>query len=571
MTEDPLIGRTLAGVRIDARLGEGAMGVVYRGHHAGLSRSVALKVLHPSARGNAQERFLREGRAAARIRHANVVAVHDAGVHGSTAYLVMELVNGHSLGSILDSQGRLPAAVVATLGAGIAQGLAAIHASGVVHRDLKPDNILLGADQVVKIADLGLAKTMDDPDLLRLTGSGMVVGTPLYVAPEAIRDPQGITAKADIYSLGATLYHLLAGRPPFNHTTPYEVMRAHLEERPKPVRTAAPDTPPWLADLVDDCLAKSPDRRPDAAAVADRLARRHSRGPWRAMGLTAAGVALVAATGALVLFWPAAPQPVAPPAGPPLAVDAAGPLRWRLGDGPWQDGPIPAPPAGTRLTLELDRPGPLRRWSGPTPETGPLAPDLRPVPVAVRHPIPGDGMLYLEGRAVGMDRAVPILAAGRWRAGRWDGRLWSGRSVEVGADGQISETGKASLDRPRGPGWWTAIDDQGDPVPAHHVVCWWEAERVRAETGLPTPLGWAAQGARPAQPAVPMPAALVQAVATAATGIGGRLPDRSEATTLAARLGTPLWCIDDGRLDAVRGGPSAALVVLMPVDPADAR
>ncbi|MFM2089816.1 MAG: hypothetical protein RLZZ127_305, partial [Planctomycetota bacterium] len=210
MATDPLIGRTLAGVRIEARLGEGAMGVVYRGQHAGLARAVALKVLHPSARGNAKERFLREGRAAAKVRHTNVVAVHDAGEAGGTAYLIMELVNGHSLGAILDQQQRLDPAVVARLGSGIAEGLAAIHASGVVHRDLKPDNIMLGADQVVKIADMGLAKTLDDPDLLRLTGSGMVVGTPLYVAPEAIRDPQGITAKADIYSLGATLYHLLA-------------------------------------------------------------------------------------------------------------------------------------------------------------------------------------------------------------------------------------------------------------------------------------------------------------------------------------------------------------------------
>jgi hypothetical protein len=289
------------------------------------------------------------------------------------------------------------------------------------------------------------------------------------------------------------------------------------------------------------------------------------------VGLAAAAVAVVAAAGAAVLFWPTAPAPVAPPSGPPLAVDAAGPLRWRLGDGPWQDGAIPAPPAGTRLTLELDRPGPLRRWSGPAPETDALSPDLRPVPVTARHPIPGDGMLYLEGRAVGLDRAVPILAAGRWRAGRWDGRLWSGRHIEVGADGQITETGKASLDRPKGPGWWTTIDDRGDPLPAHHLVCWWEAERVRAETGLPAPLGWESQGARPAQPAVPMPAALVQAVGAAAAGIGGRLPDRTEATALAARLASPLWCLDGGGLAAVRGGAAAALVVLVPVDPADAR
>ncbi|MFM2089750.1 MAG: hypothetical protein RLZZ127_239, partial [Planctomycetota bacterium] len=366
------------------------------------------------------------------------------------------------------------------------------------------------------------------------------------------------------------LYHLLAGRPPFNHTTPYEVMRAHLEERPKPVRTAVPGVPGWLADLVDDCLAKAPERRPTAAQVVDRLARRRGRGPWRVLAVAAAIVAVAAGGGIAVAVWPA-PGPVEDATGvPAVEVRAPGPLRWRSGEGPWRTGPIAAAPGG-RVTVELDRPGPRLAWSGTIPATGPLVPDLRPLAVTARHPIPGDGMLYLEGRAIGLERAVPVAAAGTWRAGRWDGRLWSGRTIEVLADGSITETAKGSLDRPKGPGWWTQLDDQGDPLPAHHVVCWWEAERVRAEAGLPQPLGWAAQGARPAQPALPMPAGLVQAVAAAAAALGGRLPDRTEATALAARLGSPVWCLDGGRLDSARGAPAAALLALVPADPADAR
>src|SRR5690606_2162722 len=133
---------------------------------------------------------------------------------GDVAYLVMEFVNGMSLGSILDEAGRLAPDVVSQLGVGMALGLAAMHDKGIVHRDIKPDNVLVGADRKARIADLGLAKQLNDPELQRLTATGVVVGTPLYVSPEGIRDPETISPKSDIYSLGATFYHMLAGRPP---------------------------------------------------------------------------------------------------------------------------------------------------------------------------------------------------------------------------------------------------------------------------------------------------------------------------------------------------------------------
>jgi serine/threonine-protein kinase len=208
----------------------------------------------------------------------------------------MELVEGCSLGAIVDDTGPLPPAAVARLGAGISLGLAAIHAQGIIHRDIKPDNILLGRDRKPKITDLGLAKQTDEPDLQRLTATGMVVGTPLYVSPENIRDPKSAGSAADIYSLGATLYHLLTGRPPFTEHTPYEVMRAHLESRVQPIRELAPGVPIGLAQLVERCLSKRPGKRPSAIELADRLSQGAS--------LTASpvgGLALMVALTALVV------------------------------------------------------------------------------------------------------------------------------------------------------------------------------------------------------------------------------------------------------------------------------
>jgi serine/threonine protein kinase len=299
---DPHLGKTFGQVKLIKHLGQGAMGMVYLGWHERFAREVAVKVLLPRhAQGTMRERFLREGKAAAKVHHQNVVQVFDAGEEHGATYLVMELVDGQSLGAIMDEKGPLPCEAVARVGAQIALGLTAIHAQGIIHRDIKPDNILIGANRVAKITDLGLAKLTDELEANRLTATGMVVGTPLYVSPEAIHDPKASTVASDIYGLGATLYHLLVGHPPFPLDSPYEVMRAHLEQQPKPPRELRPDIPVGLANLVERCLSKSPTARPTAAEVAHLLSgganlrANVGRGLALVLGITTLVILLLAA------------------------------------------------------------------------------------------------------------------------------------------------------------------------------------------------------------------------------------------------------------------------------------
>lgn len=302
---DPLIGRTFGQVRLTARLGAGAMGVVYRGWHQRFDREVAVKLLISKRddKPNYRQRFLREGQAAAKVSHEHVVQVFDAGQHEHIAYMVMELVNGQSLGALLDEDGPLAPDLVRRLGVGISLGLAAIHAKGILHRDIKPDNILVGADHKPKVADLGLAKQLDDPELQRLTATGMVVGTPLYLSPEAIRDPQTLDAKSDVYSLGATLYQMLIGKPPFNGDSPFEVMRGHLDRPPTPIRLQRPEVPVALAETVELCLAKDRGQRPTAMELAELLlegTRPKRARPWILVALILlAGLGLAA----LGIWW----------------------------------------------------------------------------------------------------------------------------------------------------------------------------------------------------------------------------------------------------------------------------
>ena len=569
---DPLIGSTIGSITIESRLGEGAMGIVYRGRHAGLKRPVALKMLGQRAGGNAKERFLREGRAAAKVRHPNVVQVYDAGEQNGVAFLAMELVHGHSLGSILDAKGRLDAEVVARLATGIIEGLSAIHAEQIVHRDIKPDNILLGADEVVKIADLGLAKTLDDPDLLRLTGTGMIVGTPLYVSPEAIRDPQNVTGKADIYSVGATLYHLLCGRPPFAHETAYDVMRAHLEERPAPVRSVRPDAPPYLATLIEDCLEKKADRRPDAQDLLVRLRHRRRSLPWRGLLAASLAGALLAGGGAAVGWWMTA-------GGGPGASSAAGevdirlaspiqPLRWQVGDGPWSSGPLRLIPGEHRIAVRSDRPGPLWEYRGSivvTPGMGEWPVALARLPVRQRIELPGPGMLYREGEAVGLDQGAAVGTAGSWRFGRWDGAAWL--SAEVDPGGARSAIA-GPFSSPRGPAWWRTLDAQGAPLAQpYRVVCWYEADLLRRQLQAEAPRDWDRQGDRPQQPALIPPGPIGQALAMRlreALAGQARLPTSAEAVAFAGTAGNPLWIAEGASGVSTSGAGPAMLVMLQP-------
>lgn len=271
----------LGAYRVLGRLGEGGMGVVYKGHDDLLDRPVAIKVLSPVLRADAaaNRRFLREARLAATLSHENVVSIYFAsGGEGAPAspeddsdgapFLVMEFVEGRDLRELLEREGPLPWKRAVKYMEHAARGLAAAQAKGLVHRDVKPANLLLDAkEDRVKVADFGLAKVhaVDGS----LTGSQILAGTPLYVAPEIARDGEG-DHRADMYSLGAAFYHLLAGEPPFSGKTPAAAIVGHLAEPVPDLARRRPDLPQGLVALVRRCLAKDPAAR--HATWADLLA-----------------------------------------------------------------------------------------------------------------------------------------------------------------------------------------------------------------------------------------------------------------------------------------------------------
>ena len=256
-------------------LGAGGMGVVYKGRHAQLEVDVAIKCLEPSiARRQPKlvERFHKEARSAARIRHENVVEVKDVSEADGIHYLVMEFVRGEDARKRVARKRQLGIEEAAKIALSAARGLAAAHDAGMVHRDIKPDNILIGADGSVKVADLGLAKTLESETELTVTGA--VMGTPRYMPPEQFADVKHVGPEADVYSLGATLYFLLAGtdgiRPGSYHQVRDQVEK---EDFPDP-REVRPEIPDALAELVLSCTRREPSERPQhAREVAEAIER----------------------------------------------------------------------------------------------------------------------------------------------------------------------------------------------------------------------------------------------------------------------------------------------------------
>ncbi len=260
-----LVGRTLGPYRLDAQIGAGAMGAVYRGWDERLRRHVAVKVLA----GEGTRRLDAEARAAAAIAHPNVVAVHDVGVADGRTYIVSELIDGASLRSVV-AAGPVPIARAVQLGLELARGLAAAHAAGVIHRDLKPENLIVARDGVLKILDFGLAKRTDAGDALDATEPGTVFGTLGYMAPEQARG-EAVDARADLFAAGAILYELVTGRRAFDGASHADRLSAVLRDTPPLVEDAE------LEPIVTRCLAKDPAARfqsaQDLAWVLERVAR----------------------------------------------------------------------------------------------------------------------------------------------------------------------------------------------------------------------------------------------------------------------------------------------------------
>jgi serine/threonine-protein kinase len=250
------------------------MGVVYKARQLRLNRLVALKLVRPEAAGARvrRPRFLVEGEVLARLQHPNVVRIYDVGFHRGQAYFALELVEGGSLATRLDGK-PLPPRRAARLVACLARAVQAAHAQGVVHRDLKPGNVLLTADGVPKLADFGLAKTLDVD--LSLTRTGEVLGTPAYMAPEqALGQAAQVGPLTDVYALGVILYEALTGRPPFLAETYQEVLRQVSWSEPVPPRRLQPRVPRDLEIICLRCLQKEPGRRyASAGDLADDLRR----------------------------------------------------------------------------------------------------------------------------------------------------------------------------------------------------------------------------------------------------------------------------------------------------------
>lgn len=302
-------------------VGRGGMGEVWAARDLRLGRRVAVKLLSPALASEAgvRERFEAEARAAARLSHPNVVQVFDSGEHDGTPYLVMELLPGRTLADDV-ALGPLDPEAVRRIGIEVLGALEASHAAGILHRDIKPGNVLLAADGTAKVGDFGIAKSTEG---LNLTSTGMIVGTAAYLAPERVAG-QPATPRSDLYAVGVVLYEALSGRKPFEADTPLGLMRAVEAHQPIPLAEARPGLEASLVAAVERAMAKDPARRfSSAAAMAAALG-----GDGVGAGSGTATVASAVPPSTEVLSAPTARQPAG--VGRPAMASTAPTLWARL-------------------------------------------------------------------------------------------------------------------------------------------------------------------------------------------------------------------------------------------------
>jgi hypothetical protein len=334
-----MLGR-LGRYDIERVIGYGGMGIVLKAHDCELNRPIAIKVLagHLSHVAAARERFAREGRAAAAVVHEHVVAIYNVESNGKVPFLVMQYVTGRSLQARVDEDGPLGVEEILRIGMQSAAGLAAAHRQGLVHRDVKPSNILL-EDTVERavLTDFGLARTLDDASL---THTGILAGTPHYMSPEQSTG-EAIDPRSDLFSLGAVLYFMATGHPPFRAASAMGVLHRICHDRQRPVWQWNKEIPDELSDLIDRLLEKKPQRRfASAEEVQQRLAgllsrlQQHGlhRRPLRRwasrrvrrhlLAGCAAGLLVAAAIAGAVSWWPRSGSPAADRRGEITAADA---------------------------------------------------------------------------------------------------------------------------------------------------------------------------------------------------------------------------------------------------------
>jgi len=270
-TDDPESLGRIGIYEVTGVIGRGGSGIVFKAFDPTLDRNVAIKVLSPhlAASGAARKRFAREAQAAAAVVHEHVIPIFAVASHQNLPYIVMQYFPGRSLQQRLDRDGPLELKEILRIGLQTARGLAAAHAQGLIHRDVKPANILLGDGiERVSLSDFGLARALDDA---RLTRTGWLAGTPEYMSPEQAKG-QALDARSDLFSLGSVLYALCTGRVPFHAETSYGTLRQVTDEEPTSIRQINPDIPEWLCRLIGQLMAKTPaERLGSASEVADLL------------------------------------------------------------------------------------------------------------------------------------------------------------------------------------------------------------------------------------------------------------------------------------------------------------
>jgi formylglycine-generating enzyme required for sulfatase activity len=317
--------QTIAGFELLAKLGEGGMGVVYKAHQASMDRIVALKVLSERLAKDKQfvSRFFREARVAARLDHPNIVRGIDVGSSGSDYFFVMEYVEGEDVGHVLEKRGKLPEKEALEIAVQVARALQHAKEHNMIHRDIKPDNVLLTPDGTAKLLDLGLARSTVG-DMTRMTVTGTAMGTPHYISPEQARGEADIDIRTDIYSLGVSLYHMLVGTPPFDGETVAVIITKTLTEIPPTVHEIVPEVSEATSRVVEKMMSKErADRYTNPVEVVEDVEMILSgEEPTRVLGAghDAAGVASSVATRP-------PPAPAAPSGTVPTSTPDSGQMR----------------------------------------------------------------------------------------------------------------------------------------------------------------------------------------------------------------------------------------------------
>ncbi|MDR1520267.1 MAG: serine/threonine protein kinase [Planctomycetota bacterium] len=287
-------GQRIGGYEILGKLGEGGLGVVYRAKQLSMGRIVALKVLHERwvTDDEFRKRFLVEARLVGRLSHPNLIQVIDVGRHKSTLYFSMEFVDGEPVDATLDRDGRMNTQTAVSIALQVAAALEYLRQRRIVHRDVKPGNIMVAKGGIAKLGDFGFVKSSLESVL---STEGEVLGTPDYISPESARGEKNLDFRSDLYSLGATLYHMLAGSPPFGGSVS-DVMDQHIKNDPKPISDVVRDIPPKMAEVIERLMRKQPaDRYQDFQTLLGDLdeIRREGKAPPPATGLPSSSVANV--------------------------------------------------------------------------------------------------------------------------------------------------------------------------------------------------------------------------------------------------------------------------------------